>query len=96
MKDQRYFAIKSLIETNRINSLIQVFEIIPLSVVRADMKVNYSTFRKRVYSGDTLTLKDFRLMGELFEVDPTEIFKLALADSTVKNSESNKKKTSNK
>lgn len=82
MKDQRYYAIKSLIETKRIHSLQLVFEIIPLSVVRVDMKANYSTLRKRVYNGDTLTLKDFRLMGELFEVDPSEILRLALFDVT--------------
>jgi hypothetical protein len=80
LKDQRYNAIKSLIETKRINSLKEVFNIIPLSVVRVDMKANYSTLRKRVYNGDTLTLKDFRLMGELFEVDPTEVFRLAIFD----------------
>ena len=80
MKDQRYRAIKSLIETKRIDSLKEVFKIIPLSVVRVDMKANYSTLRKRIYTGDTLTLKDFRLMGDLFEVDPTEIFRLAILD----------------
>lgn len=80
LKDQRYYAIKSLIETKRINSLKEVFKIIPLSVVRVDMKANYSTLRKRVYNGDSLTLKDFRLMGDLFEVDPTEVFQLAILD----------------
>ena len=80
MKDPRYFAIKSLIETKRINGLKDVFTIIPLSVVRVDMKANYSTLRKRVYNGDSLTLKDFRLMGNLFEVDPVEVFRLAILD----------------
>lgn len=80
MKDQRYFAIKSLIEAKRISSLEEVFKIIPLSVVRVDMNANYSTLRKRIYTGETLTLKDFRLMGELFEVDPSEILYLALND----------------
>jgi hypothetical protein len=80
LKDQRYYAIKSLIETKRINGLIEVFKIIPLSVVRVDMKANYSTLRKRVYNGDTLTLKDFRLMADLFEVAPTDVVRLALLD----------------
>jgi hypothetical protein len=80
LKDHRYKAIKSLIETKRINGLKEVFKIIPLSVVRVDMKANYSTLRKRVYNGDTLTLKDFRIMGELFEVDPIEVFRLAIFD----------------
>lgn len=80
MKDQRYFAIKSLIEAKKLSGLEEVFKIIPLSVVRMDMNANYNTLRKRVFNGDTLTLKDFRLMAELFEVDPAEVLHLALTD----------------
>jgi|GEM_PF-1026441 len=97
LKDQRYFAIKSLIETKRINSLREVFKIIPLSVVRVDMKANYSTLRKRVYNGDSLTLRDFRLMGDLFEVDPIEVFRLALLDlQNLTTKDTSKKKLKNK
>lgn len=96
MKDQRYKAIKSLIETKRINGLKEVFEIIPLSVVRVDIKANYTTFRNRVYKGDNLTLKDFRLMGDLFEVDPTEIFRLAIMDVKDMQKENSSKKLKNK
>jgi hypothetical protein len=92
LKDQRYRAIKSLIETKRIDSLKEVFKIIPLSVVRVDMKANYSTLRKRIYTGDTLTLKDFRLMGDLFEVDPIEVFRLAILDVKNKPQRSTPKK----
>jgi len=97
LKDQRYKAIKSLIDTKRINGLQEIFEIIPLSVVRVDMKANYTTLRKRVYNGDTLTLKDFRLMGDLFEVDPTEIFRLAILDvKNMSNKSTPKKKLNEK
>ena len=97
LKDQRYYAIKSLIETKRINSLIEVFKIIPLSVVRVDMKANYSTLRKRIHNGDSLTLRDFRLMGDLFEVDPIEVFKLALSDlQNLTSKDTSKKKLKNK
>ncbi len=96
MKDQRYKAIKSLIETKQIASLEEVFNIIPLSVVRTDMKVNYSTLRKRIHAGDTLTVRDFRLMSELFGVDPVEIFKLALTDVLSKHSKIGLKKNLSK
>lgn len=80
MKDQRYYAVKSLIETKRLTSLAEIFKIIPISVVRIGIKANYNTFRKRVYNGDTLTTKDFRLMAELFEVEPGELLQLAIND----------------
>lgn len=80
MKDNRYKAIKSLIETKTIGSLKDIFTIIPISVVREDMKVNYNTIRQRINNTDTLTVKDIRLMAALFEVEPAELFLLALAD----------------
>ena len=80
MKDQRYRAIKSLIETNGIESLKDVFTIIPVSVVREDMKVNYNTLRRRITEGNTLTVKDIIGLANLFEVTPEAVFKLVLYD----------------
>jgi hypothetical protein len=80
LKDQRYRAIKSLIQSKGFNGLKDVFTIIPLSTVRQDMQINYNTLRRRVDSGDTLTVKDIIDMAELFEVEPVEVFKLTLND----------------
>jgi hypothetical protein len=84
LKDQRYKAIKSLIESKGINGLKDVFTIMPLSIVRQDMKINYNTLRRRVTEGDALTVKDIIAMAGLFEVDPVEVFKLTLNDISVK------------
>ena len=80
MKDKRYRAIKSLIETKGIQGLRDVFTIIPLSVVKGDMKINYNTLRRRVYRTELLTLKDILEIAALVEVDPVEIFRLAITD----------------
>jgi hypothetical protein len=85
LKDPRYKAVKSLIESKALTSLKEVFTIIPLSVVKNGMKGNYNTLRSRVNKGDTLTVKDLVKMAALFEVDPTELFKLVLNDFTSKN-----------
>jgi len=84
LKDQRYRAIKSLIESKGITGLKDVFTIMPLSIVRQDMQINYNTLRRRVDNGDTLTVKDIIAMAALFEVDPTEVFKLIVNDITAK------------
>jgi len=65
LKDQRYKAIKSLIHSKGISGLKEVFTILPLSMVKADMKINYNTFRRRVDAGNTLTVKDI-LHGRSF------------------------------
>ena len=80
LKDQRYKAIKSLINSKGISGLKDVFTILPLSTVKQDMKINYNTLRRRVDSGNTLTVKDILAMADLFEVDPGDVFKLVLSD----------------
>ena len=80
LKDQRYKAIKSLINSKSIAGLKDVFTILPLSTVKQDMKINYNTLRRRVDAGNTLTVKDIIAMADLFEVDAAEVFKLVLND----------------
>jgi hypothetical protein len=80
LKDQRYKAIKSLIISKGINGLKDVFTILPFSTVKADMKINYNTLRRRVDTGNTLTVKDIIALADLFEVDPADVFRLVLFD----------------
>jgi hypothetical protein len=80
LKDQRYKAIKSLIISKGISGLRDVFTILPMSTVKADMKINYNTLRRRVDAGNTLLVKDILAMADLFEVDPGDVFKLILND----------------
>jgi hypothetical protein len=82
-KDQRYKAIKSLIESKGIQGLKDVFTIMPMSKVREDMKINYNTLRRRVNDGDLLTVKDIKSMAALFEVDPLDVFRLIIHDQNV-------------
>jgi hypothetical protein len=80
LKDQRYKAIKSLIQTGSINSLKDIFTIVPISVVKNDLKVNYNTLRRKIDNSELLTVKDIVSLAILFEVDAIEVFKLSLFD----------------
>lgn len=91
MKDSRYKAIKSLIETGSISSFEEVFTIIPISTVKSDLKINYNTLRSHISNPALLTLKEITLLSELFEVTSHEVFKLAINDFTKKNKGSSKK-----
>ena len=83
-KDQRYKAIKSLIVSKGIQGLRDVFTIMPMSTVREDMKINYNTLRRRVNSGELLTVRDIISMSNLFEVDALEVFRLVITDINAK------------
>lgn len=80
MKDVRYNAIKSLIESKGIIEFNQIFTIIPISVVKDDMQVNYNTLRRRIQKPDLLTIKDVRVMSQLFDVEETALLQIILAD----------------
>jgi hypothetical protein len=68
LKDRRYTAIKSLIETNKIAKFSDIFTILPISVIKEDMQVNYNTLRRKIFNPMLLTLKDITKMAELFKV----------------------------
>ena len=76
MKDQRYKAIKSLIESKNIQRFKDIFTIVPISTVREDMKINYNTLRRRIDNVDLLTVRDIRLMAKLFDVEDILLFQL--------------------
>jgi len=80
LKDTRYKAIKSLIEAKHLPGLKDVFTILPYSLVRQDLKVNYNTLRRHVTDSRLLTMKDIIAIAALIEVDPAEIFRLSLHD----------------
>lgn len=80
MKDNRYKAVKSLIESNSLKGIKEIFELIPLTVVRVDMRINYNTLRRRIQSPGLLTVDDINKLAKLIGVDPGLIIKLALMD----------------
>ncbi len=80
MKDNRYKAIKSLIQTNGIQKFKDIFSIIPISVVKDDMKVNYNTLRRKIDNIELLTVRDIISLSELFEIESLELMKVIFQD----------------
>ncbi len=92
MKDPRYKAIKSLIDTKSIQGLQDIFEVIPITIVKTDLSVHYNTLRRRIDKSELLTLKDIMSLADLFEVEPVEIFKLSVIDYNKRKKRSLKKR----
>jgi hypothetical protein len=81
LKDQRYRAIKSLIEAKGIQGFQDIFTIIPISIVKTDIKMNYNTLRRRINKVELLTVKDVKALAKLFDVQEAALFQLILADA---------------
>jgi hypothetical protein len=80
LKNLRYKAIKSLSQTEGIHGLKEIFGIIAISALTKDMETNYNTFRRKIADGRFFTINDILRMAELFEIEPIELFRLALFD----------------
>jgi hypothetical protein len=80
LKDKRYTAIKSLIQSNSLQGFKDIFTVVPVSVVKNDLEMNYTTLRNRIDNVELLTVQNITAMAELFEVEPGEVFKLVVAD----------------
>jgi hypothetical protein len=80
VKDPRYKAVKSLIETGNIQGFEELFTIIPISTVKDDLKINYNTLRSHISNPALITLKEISLLADVLEVSPLQVFNLALND----------------
>ncbi|GAA3945136.1 hypothetical protein GO495_31100 [Chitinophaga oryziterrae] len=80
MKDPRYAAVKSMLETGRITRLKDVFGIIPITVVHKDTAIHYATLHRRIQNPRLLTLDNFIAIAKLIDVKTEVIVSLALAD----------------
>jgi len=79
LKDTRYKAVKSLIESKSFKKLTDIFEIAPVSKVREDIGANYNTLQNRILNPELMTLQNLMSLAELFDVAPTLLFELAIA-----------------
>jgi hypothetical protein len=80
VKDERYIAVQSLIETDKILSLKDIFIFIPKTILARDLKQNYRTFAGKVENAHRFTIKDITWMAYWIDVPPSKLFELALKD----------------
>ncbi len=79
-KDQRYKTLKVMIDTGNISALEDIFNIIPKTVVAADLGINYSRFLTRLTKPAEFTLDELMRLATFIEIDSKTIIHLVLAD----------------
>lgn len=78
-KDNRYIAVKSLIETGRIKNFQGIFEHIPKKVVYIDLGINHAKFKRLMALPDLFTLRELSSFAKLIEIEDRAMFKLAFS-----------------
>ena len=80
VKDNRYKAIKAMLDTNSFKSFKEVFQIIPKSVVAADLGIQYNRFVKRINKPEDFSLNELIILSNLIEIKPSILIDLAMKD----------------
>ena len=76
VKEKRYNALKSYIETEGIKSFTEIFDIIPKSVIVRDAKLNYVRLEAKIKSPEKFTIKDLLTISDLIGIDSRKLYNL--------------------
>lgn len=88
MKDKRYKAIAALIQGKQISTFHEIFDVIPLTVVKDDTGLNYSTLHRKKTKVQLLTLEDVEKLAAVFEVDMMDLLAIIVAEMKKKSRKS--------
>ncbi len=90
-EDRRYTTVKNLISGGYIKSFLEIFDILPKSVVARDLGINNVRFSKLIDHVQLFLLKDIYRFAEFIEVDGMDL--LYLIHQKYMEDKKNKKQT---
>lgn len=76
VKDTRYLAAKSYIESGNIKSFTEIFDIIPKSIIVRDSGINFVRLRNKITHPDKFTVKDIVTLSKLIGIDSRRLYDL--------------------
>jgi hypothetical protein len=76
VKDKRYYALKSYIESEAIKSFTEIFDIVPKSVIVRDAGMNYTRLTSKIKNPDKFTVKDIVIISQLIGIDSRKLYDL--------------------
>lgn len=79
VKDRRYNALKSYIDSGAIKGFAEIFDIIPKSTIIKDTGINYVRLTNKITNPDKFTVKDIVLISKLIDVDSRKLYSLIAA-----------------
>lgn len=79
MKDRRYNALKTYIDSGEIKSFTEIFDIVPRSVFVRDSGINFVRLTNKINGPEKFTVKDILILGQLIGVDSKKLFALISA-----------------
>lgn len=75
-KDKRYKTVKALIESGKLHDFQEIYDIVPKSVIGADLKINYYKSTKHFNNPGTFEVDEIIQLSKLIEVDDDVLYRL--------------------
>ena len=76
MKKPSYYSIvKSAIEEDTLPSIRDIQDIIPITILTQDMRINYNTLSKRLLDPSQFTMEDIGRLSRLIGIEPSLLFR---------------------
>jgi hypothetical protein len=80
-KERKYKLAKQLIESGSLTSFAEVVDYVKLVNISRDSGISYNTLRNKVKNTPwNFTLADYRVIAKLFQIEPTKLMELTIAD----------------
>jgi hypothetical protein len=79
VKDRRYNALKTYIDSGAIKSFTEIFDIIPKSTIIADSGINYARLTNKISNPEKFTVKDIVTISQLIGIDSRKLYDLIAA-----------------
>jgi hypothetical protein len=76
IKDTRYHAAKTYIESGNIKGYREIFDIIPKSVIVRDSGINYVRLTNKITNPDKFSVKDIMILSKLIGIDSRLLYDL--------------------
>lgn len=69
-----------MIESNKLKSLDELYDIVPITTIRQDIGINYYKSRKRVENPGAYTIEECMKLAALIEVDYKIVMQIVAQD----------------
>jgi hypothetical protein len=82
MKKPNYYnVLKVALESGTLASVRDISNIVPITILTRDMRINYNTLSKRLLDPSRLTVADIERLAKLAKVPPENLFLRILGDA---------------
>jgi hypothetical protein len=80
VKDRRYTTVKALLKIGHFNEFVDLFEVIPKSIVARDLGMNNIRFDKLIQRPERFIIWDVERIAGFIEIDLSVLLDLILKD----------------